>query len=225
MEIRHPYGPHHDSRRGNRRTGRAAPAPPTRSLDQRLATRGPHLLGCGRREGRPPQPDLLDPLASTSASRSGACGRSSCCSSARSTASTPPRSSCSPPCPPLVGAVLRLPYTFAVGPLRRPQLDDLQRPAAARPEHPRRASCSSPGVSFTTLLIVRRGRRRRRRQLRLVDGQHQRLLPAAAQGLGARHQRRRRQPRRGRGAARRPARAGDRRRRAPAPDRRLSTCR
>ena len=55
-----------------------------------------------------------------------------------------------------------------------------------------------PGVSFTTLLVVAAVRRRRRRQLRLLDDQHQRLLPGPAQGLGARPQRRRRQPRRAR---------------------------
>ena len=36
--------------------------------------------------------------------------------------------------PTLAGAVLRLPYTFAVGDLRRPELDDHQRPAAAGPD-------------------------------------------------------------------------------------------
>ncbi len=55
----------------------------------------------------------------------------------------------------------------------------------------------------------RRGvRRLRRRQLRLVDDEHQRLLPAAAQGLGAGPERRRRQHRRAGHPARRPA--GDR---------------
>ena len=57
--------------------------------------------------------------------------------------------------------------------------------------------------------------RRGRGQLRLLDGEHQRLLPGSAQGLGARPQRRRRQPRRAGGAAGRPGGAGHRRGRAP----------
>ena len=76
-----------------------------------------------------------------------------------------------------------------------------------------RRSCCKPGVSLHHPAGRGRARRRRRRQLRLVDDEHQRLLPAAAQGLGARAQRRRRQPRRRRGPAGRPAGAGHRRRR------------
>ena len=52
-----------------------------------------------------------------------------------------------------------------------------------------------PTTPFWALLPGRGDRRRRRRQLRLVDGQHQLLLPAAREGRGARPQRRRRQPR------------------------------
>ena len=51
----------------------------------------------------------------------------------------------------------------------------------------------------------RRAHRRRRRQLRLLDDQHQLLLPAAQEGLGARPERGRRQHRRARHPARRPA--------------------
>ena len=52
--------------------------------------------------------------------------------------------------PTLVGAVLRMPYTFAVGDVRRPELDDRLRPAAAGADDPdrdlpqARASRSAP---------------------------------------------------------------------------------
>ena len=87
--------------------------------------------------------------------------------------------------PTLVGAVMRIPYTVRGGQVRRTQLD-----------HHLRAGCcwsrpsltlylmAHPGASYTTFLIVAALRRTRRRQLRVVDGQHQRLLPAAATRAG-----------------------------------------
>ena len=110
--------------------------------------------------------------------------------------------------PTLAGAALRLPYTFAVAKFGGRNWTIISALLLLIPTV-LIAIFLVPGVSFTTLLIVADVRGRRRRQLRLLDGEHQRLLPAAAQGLGARHQRRRRQPRRAGGAAGRPADPGD----------------
>ena len=68
---------------------------------------------------------------------------------------------------------------------------------------PRSASCS----------LVAAPRRLRRRQLRQLDGEHHLLLPAEGEGLGARPQRRRRQPRHLGRPVRRADRRHDRRRR------------
>ena len=56
--------------------------------------------------------------------------------------------------PTLVGAVLRLPYTFAVGEVRRPELDHRQRPAAAGPDDPDRDLPRARASRSRTLLIV-----------------------------------------------------------------------
>ena len=87
--------------------------------------------------------------------------------------------------PTLVGAVLRLPYTFAVGMFGGRNWTIVTALLLLVPTI-LIAIVLEPGVSFTTLLIVAAVRRRRRRQLRLLDDQHQRLLPGPAQGLGAR---------------------------------------
>ena len=115
--------------------------------------------------------------------------------------------------PTLVGARAAAAVHLRGRQVRRPQLDDRQRAAAAGPDDPDRDRARARRLVHTLLIVVA-VRRRRRRQLRLVDDQHQRLLPGPAQGLGARDQRRRRQPRRAGRAAGRPARAGHARRAA-----------
>ena len=113
--------------------------------------------------------------------------------------------------PTLVGAVHAHPVHHRARPLRRTQLD----------HRSARCCCSIPalltlyfmqpaGTSYTDVPGRRGARRLRRRQLRVVDDEHQRLLPAAAQGLGAGPQRGRRQHRRARDPAGRPARHRDR---------------
>ena len=87
--------------------------------------------------------------------------------------------------PTLAGAFLRLPYTFAVATFGGRNWTIISALLLLIPTT-LIAIFLVPGVSYTTLLIVADVRRRRRRQLRLVDDEHQRLLPAAAQGLGAR---------------------------------------
>ena len=79
---------------------------------------------------------------------------------------------------------VRLPYTFAVAEVRRPQLDHRQRRCCCWSRPSLIAIVLEPGVSYTTLLVVACARRRRRRQLRLLDGQHQRLLPATGSRAG-----------------------------------------
>ena len=95
--------------------------------------------------------------------------------------------------------------------VRRAELDGVQRPAAAGPDH-RRGIVLEPGVSYTTLLIVA--------ALAGVGGGNfassmaniNAFYPDRLKGWALGHQRRRRQPRRRRGAARRPRRARHRRR-------------
>ena len=64
--------------------------------------------------GRPAQPGLLDPRPSTSASRCGRCGRSSCSSSGPAYGVDPAGKFLLTALPALVGSVLRIPYTLAV---------------------------------------------------------------------------------------------------------------
>ena len=112
--------------------------------------------------------------------------------------------------PTALGAFVRLPYTFAVAKFGGRNWTIV---SAALLLIPTIATGDRAGAR--RLLHDPAGRllprRRRRRQLRQLDGQHQRLLPRPAQGLGARPERRRRQPRRPGRPARRPAGAGHRR--------------
>ena len=80
------------------------------------------------------------------------------------------------------------------GPLRRTTLDDHQRTAAAGAGGADDGAAGARGVLRHPdgAGLPHRGRWR---QLRLLDGEHQPVLPAAAQGPGARAQRRWRQPR------------------------------
>ena len=94
--------------------------------------------------------------------------------------------------------------------VRRPQLDDRERRAAADPDAAVRGRGAEPGDALLGVLPDRRHGGLRRRQLRQLDGQHQLLLPRRQEGHRARAQRRRRQPRRLPDPA---AAAGDRRRR------------
>ena len=100
------------------------------------------------------------------------------------------------------------------GPLRRSQLDDLLVPDPAGALRRRRHRAEAGRRVLDAPRRVAAGRRGRR-ELLLLDVQHRRLLPAAAQGLGPGPQRGRRQPRRRRRAARRPAGAGHGGRRPP----------
>ena len=162
-----------------------------------------------RRADRQPQPDLLGALRAHRLLGLEPVVGARAVPRARSTASTRPASSCSPRCPPWSAPCSGCPYTFAVGDVRRPELDHRQRAAAADPDDADRDRAGARRLLHDPV-VVAMTRRRRRRQLRLVDDEHQRLLPGPAQGLGARRQRRRRQPRRPGGAAGRPAGPGHR---------------
>ena len=97
--------------------------------------------------------------------------------------------------PTLVGAVLRLPYTFAVAKFGGRNWTIVSAALLLVPTI-LAAIVMHPGTSYTTFMVVGVLRRPRRRQLRLVDDQHQRLLPRALQGVGAGPERGRRQHRR-----------------------------
>ena len=94
--------------------------------------------------------------------------------------------------PNLVGSLLRLPYTFAV-----PKFGGRNFAVFSAALLMIRRCCSHlRAAPRHALLGVRRDRsdsRRRWRELRLLDGEHQLLLPDSPQGLSARPQRRRRQ--------------------------------
>ncbi len=80
------------------------------------------------------------------------------------------------------GAVLRLPYTFATATFGGPQLDHLLRPGPAG-AHPADAVLHGPARHLLHHVHDRRGVRRiGRRQLRLLDDQHQRVLPQRYKG-------------------------------------------
>ena len=121
---------------------------------------------------------------------------------------TPPTSSSSSPCRPSSARCCGCPTRWP----RPSSAAATGRSSAASPSWCRR---SLPGGSWSTRALPhhlprRRGSRGpRRRQLRLLDDEHQRLLPAADEGLGARAQRRGRQHRGARHPARRPARHRD----------------
>ena len=97
--------------------------------------------------------------------------------------------------PSLVGATVRIPYTFAVPLLRRPQLDHHLGPAAAPAGVRPRLGRHRAVVVVRPAARLRGPRRLRRRQLRLLDDEHLLLLPRGREGQGAGPQRRRRQPR------------------------------
>ena len=121
--------------------------------------------------------------------------------------------------PNLIGATLRIPYTFAVPRFggrawTTTSAGAAADPGAARgdggPERlARRAVARHPVLGAAR---VCRHRRRRRRQLLVVDGQHLVLLPRGEEGPGTRPERGRREPRRRDDPAARAA--GDHRRRA-----------
>ncbi|CAA9317353.1 MAG: Nitrate/nitrite transporter, partial [uncultured Friedmanniella sp.] len=203
-----------------RRAGpeRRHPRPPQARLavDRRLAAGGPRVLAEHGQGRRPAQPGLLRAqrahrlLRLEPVVRAGAVPR--------------PRVRLRPgPEVPAHGAAhpgrrrAAHPLHLRRGHLRRSELDDRLRPAAPGALRPGRGVPRARRLLHHPAghLVVRR---RGRRQLRLVDDQHQRLLPAAPQGLGARRQRRRRQPRGPRRPAGRPAGAGDPRRDAPTRD-------
>ena len=117
--------------------------------------------------------------------------------------------------PAALGSAVRIAVHARRRPLRRSELDGRQCGAAAR-AHGRQAFYLKPRLLVRHDARAGRDHRSRRRKLRLLDDEHQLVLPAAAQGMGARTERRRREPRRRGGAARRPRRAGHRRRNAPA---------
>ena len=110
--------------------------------------------------------------------------------------------------------------------LRRPQLDRRLGPAPPRADARPRLGRPAPRGAVLGAAPRRGHRRLRRRQLRLLDGQHQLLLPREGEGLGARPQRRRGQHRRRRRAEGRAARDRPRwRRRRPGQRRASSTSR
>ncbi|GAA3053864.1 hypothetical protein GCM10020229_76880 [Kitasatospora albolonga] len=96
--------------------------------------------------------------------------------------------------PTLVGAFVRIPYTVAVARFGGRKLDGGLGAAPAAARTGRRVR-DGAGDLLHHLHGGRRAHRARRGELRLLDDQHQRLLPAAPQGLGARAERRRRQHR------------------------------
>ena len=115
--------------------------------------------------------------------------------------------------PSLVGRHAPHPVLVPRAEVRRTQLDDhLGRPAAPADDRARRLRVEPRDA---VRRAARRGgpRRLRRRQLRQLDVEHHLLLPAEGEGLGARPQCRRRQPRGIRRAVRRADRDHDRCRR------------
>ena len=106
----------------------------------------------------------------------------------------------------LVGGCLRIPYTLATATFGGRNWTVFSAFVLLIPTVGTMLAARPPGPSAVAVPGVRSTGRPRRRQLRVVDDQHQRVLPAAAQGLGTGHQRRRRQHRGADGPARRPAR-------------------
>ena len=90
----------------------------------------------------------------------------------------------------IAGATMRIPASFLVPPVRRPQHHLPDHRDAAGPGHRHRHRAAAQGLAAVGLpadgAVVRRGRR----QLRQLDVQHQHLLPEAAAGHGAGPERR-----------------------------------
>ncbi len=103
--------------------------------------------------------------------------------------------------PSLVGATLRIPYTFAVPRFGGRNWTVVSALLLLIPSAALAWVVTRPETSFGVLLGVRRAGRLRWRQLRLVDDQHLVLLPRGREGKGVGAQRRRRQPRHRRRAA------------------------
>ena len=98
--------------------------------------------------------------------------------------------------PSLVGATLRIPYSFLVPKFGGRNWTIISAGLLLAPDD--RAGRLRVEPRDAVRRAARRGgaRRLRRRQLRQLDVEHHLLLPAEGEGLGARPQRRRRQPRR-----------------------------
>ncbi len=99
--------------------------------------------------------------------------------------------------PNLVGALIRLPYTFAVPKFGGRNWTVVSASLLLVPTLLFAWAVQHAGDAVLGVLPDRRDGRPRRRQLRQLDGQHQLLLPAAQEGHRARPQRGRRQHRRG----------------------------
>ena len=160
-----------------------------------------------RRGDRAPQPVDLDRRRCCSPSRSGWSGARSSCSLPRVGLRLQRRPAV------LAGCAARALGRHAShllqlhgADLRRPALDrDLDR-LAPDPGARHRLRRAEPEHALLAVPAAGAALRLRRRQLRLLDGQHQLLLPQGAEGAGARPQCRPRQSRRERGPARRAAR-------------------
>ncbi len=88
----------------------------------------------------------------------------------------------------LVGAVVRVPYTFAVAVFGGRNWTIVSAYLLLVPTVAAFA-VMEPGTSFSTFLLVGLLAKDRRRQLRVLHDQHQRLLPAQEERLGARPER------------------------------------
>ena len=86
----------------------------------------------------------------------------------------------------LVGACLRIPYTLATATFGGRNWTVFSAFVLLIPTLGHDVAAGQPRPAAVALPAVRGAGRLRRRQLRLLDDQHQRVLPAAAQGLGAR---------------------------------------
>ena len=85
--------------------------------------------------------------------------------------------------PTLVGAFMRIPYTIAPAKFGGRNWTIVSALLLLIPTLLTLYFMKNP-ASYTTFMVVAGVRRLRRRQLRLVDDEHQRLLPAAAQRAG-----------------------------------------
>lgn len=114
----------------------------------------------------------------------------------------------------LVGALMRIPYTVGVGVFDGREFTVATTLVLLVPTAGTLWLLANPGLPLAAYLVCAGADWARRRQLLGVDDQHQRVLTAAAQRLGAGTQCRRRQHRRVGDSVGRPA--GYRRRRSPA---------
>ncbi len=202
------------------RNRRAGARHPERPVDRQLGPREQRAVGDRRPRHRPPQPALVDlrrvprlrRLAALVDRRRGASGRRLRPRHRRDLLAhlDPEPRGCHPPHPVLVPRAE----------VRRAQLDHhLGRRCCSSRSIALAVCVSNPETPFGVLLARGGARRIRRRQLRQLDVEHHLLLPAEGEGLGARPQRRRRQPRCSRRAVRRADRHHDRRRRRAEPAR------